>query len=317
MAGLIQDEKFANIFIDSSKEKAIQLVPFLDDFIEDTYNGKEPSNVKYGYGEGQKYRCFHPSKLARAVCARKLALEYAEAEPNEGAVDNPAKTYRIWHNGHDVHDRLQEYMSHMHVYTKGKVSLIGRWRCKDCGERYGYSHPNTPMEKAMQRWIVRPVKCSKCGSEFLKYQEIGLGIDEWNVRGKADGVILYDGEKYIWEIKSMNSFGWTKLDGPPDYYIPQPNFYMKATGIHKTIWWFEDKNTQGIKEYLTHYDYSVIDPLVGLLSEAKKYIDNGKFPPPLQGARDIRAHCKKCEYRIICGLAGDKLSFDLSIADCA
>lgn len=287
--------KFDNIFVKDAPEakKAMVLTDVLDEYIYETFN-KSKEDMEASYGD-KLVPSFHPSQLAKAFCVRKMVYEFLGA-PFEGDLKfNPSLTHRIWHNGHGVHDRIQGYMAALGKFTDGKCVLIGRWKCP-CGAEYGYKKSGKKEEGAY--WVPRPDKCDSCGRDgrHILYKEAGVNIPHLRVKGKMDGVLVWKDEKWIVEIKSMNPYQYANLSAPPDYYIPQTDIYMMASGIHKTIWIFEDKATQNWREFLTHHDPKNIAKILDLLVKANKAIDSKTLPPKYKDQRS----CRACEYRRIC-----------------
>jgi CRISPR/Cas system-associated exonuclease Cas4 (RecB family) len=124
--------------------------------------------------------------------------------------------------------------------------------------------------------------------------------------GQADGIVIIDGEKYVLEIKSANPNTFNSLNSkPPVYYLPQINLYMHGLGIFQTIFLFENKATQEIKEIRYRYDSKVLKPIFEKTSVAVKHIKAKKMPPRLKSPTEVKEHCRLCEYRQICGLTDD------------
>lgn len=296
MAKIITKTKadFSGIFIKDVPvtKKAESLVDILDNYIYDVYNNdKSAQEASYG---GALTNSFHPSRLAKATCIRKMVYEYLNAPYIAERKDFSAQSHRIFHNGHAVHERLQNYIADLNVYTEGKCSLIGRWMCKDCKKRYGYSEGN---KKEADCWVSRPEKC-ECGANRFrfKYMEVGIEIPEFRVKGKADGVLEWKVDRILIEIKSMNPFQYMKLTSPPGYYLPQAMIYLKGTGLKNMLWLFEDKATQDLKEYITQYDEKIIVPIFDKLVIANSAITAEVFPDKPK----TKVGCRACEYRLEC-----------------
>lgn len=309
-----KDQKFASIFIEDPKrpKKAKFLIDVLDDYIYTT--GNDESSFHRKQANGQVHRAFHPSKIAKAVCARKLVFEYCDAECIEGSKSFDAQLLRNFDNGHDVHFRLQKYLGNLHAFTNGKVSLVGRWLCKKCGKGYGYYPMDTSPKEMRKYWVPKPTKCSCGETEHFKYMEVAFSIPELKVSGKADGVILWAGKEYLLEIKSINPFGFSKLQGPPDYYLPQANLYMKGLALKECLWWFEDKGDQAIKEIITQYTPAILEKSIKLLQVAVRAINANKLPPVLSAPEEVKAHCKRCEWSRICAV-DPPFGYNLKVAD--
>lgn len=288
------DEKFSNIFLKPEPAKVVLLADRIDDYLHETRNPKGDECVPT--------RRFRPSQLAKATCLRKMVYEYlgAEYEGNLGGFD--AKTHRVFDNGHGVHERIQNYLADMHKWSGGEISLIGRWKCKSCGKLYGY---HTVKQKPEDAWVPKPDKC-KCGEEKrFRYMEIPAAIPDHLIEGASDGCLLISGEKFLLEIKSASNNVFSGLSGVPTYYKPQINLYMHGTGIFQTIFLFENKNTQELKEILYRYESSALTPIFKKTKAAAAFVKKKKMPPRFTNSQDVQAHCRLCEFRKICSTTDD------------
>lgn len=287
---------FGNVFVkeEVAPKKATLLTDLLDDYVYHTYN-RSKEDMEAAYGD-KLIPSFHPSRLAKAFCERKLVLEFLEAPFEEELSFTDAIGHRIFHNGHGVHERIQGYMAGLGKFTKGKCVLIGRWKCK-CGEKYGF-RPEKSKKKENDFWVPRPDKCKACGRDgrHMEYKEAGIEIPDLRIKGKMDGVLEWKDEQWIVEIKSMNPFQYAKLMAPPDYYIPQSEIYQHASGIHKMIWIFEDKATQQQREFITQHNYKNIEKIMSLVARANAHINAKTLPEKYKDNRS----CKACEYRKLC-----------------
>lgn len=104
----------------------------------------------------------------------------------------------------------------------------------------------------------------------------------WNVYLTPDAVINLFGRKYIVEIKSMNTFQFKHLKGPPINAVRQCQFYMHILGIPYGIILVEDKNDQNFHSWVIEYDPIVARPFIERLYKIQKYEEkfqeSGKLP---------------------------------------
>lgn len=73
------------------------------------------------------------------------------------------------------------------------------------------------------------------------------------LKGHTDGILTINGERYILEIKTINSYGYQKIvrnNMPYDYHIWQASVYAKELGIKKIIFLYVNKDTSDMKEFL-------------------------------------------------------------------
>lgn len=125
----------------------------------------------------------------------------------------------------------------------------------------------------------------------------------WNVSLTPDAVINLLRKKWVVEIKSMNTFQFKHLTGPPMNAVRQCQFYMHILCIPNGIILVEDKNDQNFKIFPIKYDQSVAKPFIERLYKIrvceKRFMDEGKLPVGICSGRDVRraqncGYCKAC-----------------------
>lgn len=172
----------------------------------------------------------HPSALsdcARQEVYRKLGLHFGEPIS--------PRVRRIFDNGHGLHYRL-------HCYLRDMGVLEGNWECGKCHHKY-WDGPGL-------------AECPKCKAPLWdqEYKEVQVENEELNVIGHTDGVCHFPGlPKMLAEFKSINSNGWKQLIQPMEKHIEQATIYMKCLGIMRTMFWYENKDNQEIKEYVVPF----------------------------------------------------------------
>jgi len=67
--------------------------------------------------------------------------------------------------------------------------------------------------------------------------------------GFVDAIIKIDDETYIVEIKSINKEGFGKLNKPHEEHVLQVKMYMLIMNIKKAIIFYENKDSQDLKEF--------------------------------------------------------------------
>lgn len=96
--------------------------------------------------------------------------------------------------------------------------------------------------------------------------------EEWDVYLTPDAVVKLFGKTWVVEIKSMNSYGFSKLKSPPINAVRQANFYMHKLGIRRAIILVENKNDQDFKTWAIDYDPDIARPFVERLDKVGKYL---------------------------------------------
>jgi hypothetical protein len=76
------------------------------------------THLKARSGDKRAIHCFHPSSLHRP--AEELFKMYYEGDSNKAF---PARVMRIFDNGHDVHERLQRYLSKTGILLQAEVPI--------------------------------------------------------------------------------------------------------------------------------------------------------------------------------------------------
>lgn len=296
---------FKKVFVKTEvkPKKAESLVMLLNEYLYTAFN-TDKEKKEAAYGESLNERYFHPSQMAKAKCARQLVYQYLGAEGDMEVKYHSAQTHRIFHNGHDVHSRIQRYLTDLGKFTEGKCVLIGRWKCKACGTGFGYPPEEADPKDFKNYWVPVPEKCNCAGGSAspnsFRYMECGIEDRDLRIKGKMDGVIKWKEESWCVEIKSVNPFEFPKLSAPHENYLVQSNIYQRSSGIPRMVWLYEDKGSQGLKDFITFYDESVLIPVFMVLGNANVCIGAKTYPDRLTGS--ATSFCKLCEYRQICNL---------------
>lgn len=135
-------------------------------------------------------------------------------------------------------------------------------------------------------------------SRFNKHYELSF---------TPDAIITINGEKYVVEIKSVNTYQFKPMTEHASG-TKQLRFYMRLTGIHNGIVLCDDKNTQEFKVFVFHYDekaQEVTDHFVERLEAIRFYknrlIDEHKVPKRHPECTSYASkRCTKCNMRDVC-----------------
>ena len=219
---------------------------------------------------------FHPSDLSTGFCPRAWLLYHYHPEglsERDGLI-NP-RLWRIFGNGHGVHDRIQGYMRDIGI-------LWGRYHNVRTGEEwwgFGYDLP-----EPRQQWV---------------YTEVPLRHDGDDIKGHTDGLLKLDTGKWVLEIKSINDYGFSWLqDEAKEPHQKQGRLYehclawrreniphvddFDAEPIAGVIFLYESKNTQDLFEAEMPADPDEVDELMGelrpLMEIAREWIPGELMP---------------------------------------
>ncbi|MEK6904078.1 MAG: PD-(D/E)XK nuclease family protein [Nanoarchaeota archaeon] len=122
-------------------------------------------------------------------------------------------------------------------------------------------------------------------------------------RGRADAIIEIEGEKYVVDFKSANTYTFRSLQAPKPEHIKQVQLYMHYLGIKKGLLFYECKNTQDIKEFPVDYDVNIVNEIIQEFYLLKSKIENNIVP-------DIPAwieqwKCERCPFLESCKKIGN------------
>lgn len=142
--------------------------------------------------------------------------------------------------------------------------------------------------------------------------EIPIPDNEWGVRGTCDGIIEWNGKKYIIEFKSISekSFNYmTKNTGncKPEHFF-QSIIYA---GLHKcegVLVIYFSKNTEQVEVYIYNYDDDSFNNAINKYKYLSECLNQKKLPKTL-GENSFK--CKWCDKKNCCY----KLS-DLVMLEC-
>ena len=130
------------------------------------------------------------------------------------------------------------------------------------------------IHEKWQRLFIRGGLGKAEDMDFSKF------YDEYEVGYTPDAILTINGEKYVVEIKSVNTYQFMKMTSHPTAK-KQVNMYMHFSGIHKGIILCEDKNTQQFKVFLVKYDPDVVAPYLERLEAVQYYkarvLEEGKM----------------------------------------
>ncbi len=121
--------------------------------------------------------------------------------------------------------------------------------------------------------------------------------EEYEIYFTPDSIVEIDGQLYIVEYKSMNTFSYKsaiKSSNPHPSARKQSQLYMFLTGIGKAIILIEDKNTQDFMTYVQKFNYKEVLPYVDRLNEVKEakkeYLKTNNLPDRCcKNSKDKRA----------------------------
>lgn len=122
--------------------------------------------------------------------------------------------------------------------------------------------------------------------------EVSIPENEF-IHGRADAIISIDGEPYVVELKSVNSFKFKQGDINPDH-VKQLQLYLHFFKIKKGVLLYENKDNQELQEFLVEYDPEFVKKLLDFFAKLKEKVDTNEIP---NIPADIeRWRCEYCDY---------------------
>ena len=131
--------------------------------------------------------------------------------------------------------------------------------------------------------------------QFVNFSEVMLEDKDLWLRGAPDGVIFHPitGEKFVFELKSINQEEFWKMNKPVLSHIYQVHLYMYMTKIHKSIVLYESKNRQDIKEFEVAYDPEIMNWIIQKIRKIQKHV---RAYAKVQELPEREYDSKRCSY---------------------
>lgn len=130
--------------------------------------------------------------------------------------------------------------------------------------------------------------------------------EQYNITGKKDGSIEdpFTRKSAPFEIKSMDTFFFQKINGPEDFYqdnflkkyLAQLNLYMLMENKEHGFFILKDRNSTELKQINIRLDYALGEACLQKAEQTNKHVKEGTLPERIPYCRS----CKFCEYRNIC-----------------
>lgn len=119
--------------------------------------------------------------------------------------------------------------------------------------------------------------------------------------GHGDGILKIPGKpKWNLEIKTINSRGFSALNGPKVEHTYQATAYMHVQGLSATVFVYLEKDRHGVKEFLFEYDDKLWKETV--LPRIQEYMRmrKNKQLPEREGSTPSAFPCLYCNFTKVC-----------------
>jgi len=204
-----------------------------------------------------------------------------------------------------------------YLYREARTKTVGRYYPSEVGQCirkswFSFKMPK-PVEPGVTKifeagnllhgFVVDVLKSDKTPEVTLIESEspLKMKIDDFEISGRIDDIIQleHNGEKILVEVKSTKSVDF--LREPSEQYMMQLQFYMHATGIHKGVILYMEKNTLKSKSFAVDYDKDLADTIIKRFKALHLSLTSNSIPHA--EARQIRKNswmCNYCPYKKEC-----------------
>ena len=141
----------------------------------------------------------------------------------------------------------------------------------------------------------------------LKHLEVEVPITELHekyfISGTADLIIeLQDGNKYVVDIKTINTFAFAKLtkETLPPGYLTQLYIYMRGLNIDRGCLLFVNKNDSKRKEFFFTADELYNPEIFETAKKKKKFVFKQSVPKILFECQNRKGKFQSCPFTSLC-----------------
>ena len=221
------------------------------------------------YYDGKPTRRYKPSSMN---CLRSMYYQIIGADLDKQQ-QKSGDFFGICESGTDRHKRIQYAITQMQNYGV------------DCEYIDVASYIE---EKGIQNLVIE-------GQEEF---ETKVYDKDRNIIFLCDGLLRYNGELYILEIKTESSYKWLDRSYVDDKHRNQAYTYSLELGVDKVLFFYENRDVCTKKPYVltvTDDDRKYIEKRV---SDCDDYVSKHVVPP-------VEEHitsriCQYCDYRTVC-----------------
>lgn len=207
---------------------------------------------------------FHPSEVSWDFCPRLQQIRRFRRDLVEKKAPAKAGLQRVFGLGSAIHDMYQNRVL-------GPMGVLwGEWENTRTGDKHFGFMPD--QELRVNPW---------------RYVEPKTLNEEHNLGGHCDGIVFFPNRPpAILEMKSINSYGFSRLDGPLGYHAKQLQLYLHSDfpglpslrdflrtkhGARQIDWGvvlYHEKNQSLEKDFWVPKDRDVVMPLFAQVKAA-------------------------------------------------
>lgn len=267
----------------------------------------------------------HPSEMAKdGWCPRSTWLRITGAEPNPSSSNRSSKMEMVFHEGHAIHAKWQEWIG-----SAEGLDLYGKWKCRQTG------HTSFGWGGDLQQdgdWVYMELPFNPTREMLVMGHTDGLvgafGEEEGllslflvEVKSVGIGTLRFEAPKLYWDYTNGElDVGtlWMNIKRPFPSHMRQgllylyllQNFYPEFSHVDEIVFLYEYKPTQDVREFsvkLNETTLAFIQPLLDSLDTITVAVREGTEVPRPEWAKTKEGPiCDSCEFSSACwGVADD------------
>lgn len=237
------------------------------------------------------------------MCPRQVVLSLMIPKKSQNELIEPMSRMRMGF-GTWAHKLFQdEYLGNMRV-------LYGEWQCSVCKKeiRLGYKPADIcPCSTWCLDNCLWPEKyiderdCGICGRfGGWEYKEPYIKDEVNGIKGKCDGVVVYNNRPVALEIKTKSSRLFDSMTEPDESHILQLNMYMHYLKLEYGLFMYLRKEEiSAPKEFLIKYDPEIVKKGIALVRKLNLDVKEGRLPDKICDSRSC-TRAMKCPWKTEC-----------------
>lgn len=149
-------------------------------------------------------------------------------------------------------------------------------------------------------WFHSYIQAALFKAGILIQSEVPVVDKARFIGGRMDGKIIWNGEVMALEVKTMNSFRFTKGKlAPFDDNVYQNSFYANHLGIKKILFLYFNKDTSEIAIHIRDTDTTMAKLANEKIDSVLNHIEDATLPRRVCTSKDVD-QAKQCPFRTLC-----------------
>lgn len=267
---------------------------FSEHFQEKSLGGMSIEYLKQEYMKRQELRekkkdiRFFPSSIGRCNRSITYQLLHYKATPKNGS------NLMVLENGTMFHERMESLFKDMGILVAPELSIKDEQLCIS-------GRTDAVVWNFLDN--LKPLTPGEAGDPHEARIELQNSKGETVYVGPEERVLLVEFKSIA--DKKFHDLPKTK---PKLEHEMQLQLYFQLTGIKKGIIFYENKNTQQVKEYIVKRDEELISRVLGNIHNVVNLAREGKLADREFQPTDV--HCRFCDYRELCHPNSNPFTFE-------